>query len=148
MGTAIVNMLRDLAIFKGLGDGELRKLGRLFIQKLFKPGEVIFNRDDVGNEAFVVMRGQVDIVLSEKSQPLASMEQGQVFGELAFLDGSTRGAMAIAKQPTILLIINRIQFFELTQREPNLGQAVMKNIALALGSRIRRMNAAFESSGG
>jgi CRP/FNR family cyclic AMP-dependent transcriptional regulator len=145
-GVAIVNLLRDLAIFKGLGDGELHKLGRLFTQKLFKPCEAIFDRNDSGDEAYVIMRGKVDIFLDGKSQPIASFSQGQVFGELSFLDGTPRGAKAIAAQPSILLIIRRSQFFELTQREPHLGLAVMKNIALELGSRLRQMNAASESS--
>ena len=144
-GVAIVNLLRDLAIFKGLGDGELHKLGRLFTQKLFKACESIFGRNDTGDEAYVIMRGKVDIFLDEKSQPIASFAQGQVFGELSFLDGSPRGAKAIAAQPSILLIIKRSEFFELTQREPHLGLAVMKNIALELGNRLRRMNSALEA---
>ena len=144
-GVAIVNLLRDLAIFKGLGDGELYKLGRLFTQKLFKACEAVFDRNDTGDEAYVIMRGKVDIFLDEKSQPIASFSQGQVFGELSFLDGSPRGAKAIAAQPSILLIIKRSEFYELTQREPHLGLAVMKNIALELGNRLRKMNAAVES---
>lgn len=144
-GTAIVSMLRDLAIFKGLGDGELRKLGRLFTQKLYKPMEAVFQRDDVGAEAYVIMRGKVDIFLEDSHQPIAAFAQGSVFGELSFLDGSPRGAKAVAAQPTILLILKRTDFYELTQREPHLGLAVMKNIALELGNRLRRMNASIEA---
>lgn len=140
VGAAVVNLLRDLTLFSGLGDGELRKLARLFTQKLVKPMEAVFNRDDAGDEAYVIMRGKVDIFLDEKQQPIASFENGQVFGELAFLDGSPRGAKAIAAQPTILLILQRSDFYELTQREPNLGLAVMKNIALEVGNRLRQMN--------
>jgi hypothetical protein len=147
VGVAIVNLLRDLALFAGLGDGELRKLGRLFTQKLFKPMEAVFSRDDAGDEAYVIMRGKVDIFPDDKQQPIAAFEQGQVFGELAFLDGSPRGAKAIAAQPTILLILKRGDFYELTQREPNLGLAVMRNIALELGNRLRRMNASIEAGG-
>jgi len=148
VGLAVVNLLRDLEIFQGLGDGELRKLARLFTQRLFKPMEAIFSRDDAGDEAYVIMRGKVDIFLDDKQQPIATFEQGQVFGELSFLDGSPRGAKAIAAQPTILLIIKRKDFFELTQREPHLGLAVMKNIALELGNRLRTMNAALERGQG
>ena len=144
VGLAVVNLLRDLEIFKGLGDGELRKLGRLFTQRLFKPMEAIFSRDDAGDEAYIIMRGKVDIFLDDNRQPIASFEQGQVFGELAFLDGSPRNAKAISAQPTILLIIKRSDFYELTQREPHLGLAVMRNMALELGNRLRQMNEALE----
>ena len=140
IGVAIINLLRDLDIFKGLGDGELRKVARLFTQKLFRPGERVFGKDDPGNEAYVVMRGQIDIFLDEGAAPIASLGQGQVFGELSFLDGGKRGAMAAAKQASIVLVMQRPQFFELTQREPHLGLSVMRNIALELTVRLRRTN--------
>jgi hypothetical protein len=146
IGVAIINLLRDLEIFKGLGDGELRKVARLFTQKLFRPGEKVFGKDDSGHEAYVVMRGQIDILLEENATPIATLGQGQVFGELSFLDGGKRGALAVAKQASILLVMQRPQFFELTQREPNLGLAVMRNIALELTVRLRRTNAALASA--
>ena len=146
IGVAFINLLRDLEIFKGLGDGELRKVARLFSQKLFRPGDKVFGKDDPGNEAFIVMRGQIEIVLDENSAPIATLGQGQVFGELSFLDGGKRGALAIAKQASILLVMQRPQFFELTQREPNLGLAIMRNIALELTVRLRRTTAALSST--
>src|SRR5207247_4856273 len=69
IGVAIINLLRGLPIFEGLGDGELRKIARLFTQKLYRPGEKIFNKGDSSNEAYVIMRGQVKIHLEEKSSP-------------------------------------------------------------------------------
>jgi len=146
MGIAIINLLRGLPIFEGLGDGELRKIARLFTQKLFRPGERIFNKGDAGNEAYVVMRGQVDIALSEESKPIATINSGQIFGELAFLDGAPRTAMAIAAQPSILLVVQRIAFMELVQREPHLGMVVMRNIAMDLSNKLRKANAAISQS--
>ncbi len=139
-GVAIINLLRGLPIFDGLGDGELRKIARLFTQKLYHSGERIFNRGDTGEEAYIVMRGQIDICLSEDSKPIASIENGKIFGEQAFLDGAERTAMAIASKPSILLLIKRNQFNELVQREPHLGMVVMRNIAMDLSGKLRRVN--------
>jgi hypothetical protein len=142
IGVAIINLLRGLPIFEGLGDGELRKIARLFTQKLYRPGEKIFNKGDSGNEAYVVMRGQVEIHLDEKSPPIGTVGNGQIFGELAFLDNSPRVASAIANQASILLVVHRIAFNDLVQREPHLGMVVMRNIALELSNRLRRTNIA------
>jgi CRP/FNR family transcriptional regulator, cyclic AMP receptor protein len=142
IGVAIINLLRGLPVFEGLGDGELRKIARLFHQKLFRPGERIFNKGDAGNEAYVVMRGQIEIYLEEKSLPIATVGGGQIFGELAFLDGAPRIAFAIANQASILLMIHRAAFNELVQREPHLGMMVMRNIALEVTNRLRRTNLA------
>jgi len=142
MGTAVLNLLKGLPFFEGLGDGELRKIARLFNQKLFRAAEKVFNKGDVGNEAYVVMRGQVDILLEPDTEPIAQFGSGQIFGELAFLDNSPRTATAVAMQPSILLVIQRGAFNALTQREPHLGMVVMRNIALELSNRLRKTNLA------
>ena len=143
IGLGIVSLLRGLSIFDGLGDGELRKIARLFTQKLFRPGEKVFAKGDPGAEAYVVMRGQIEIHLDENSLPIASVGSGQIFGELAFLDGSPRAACAVASQASILLVIQRPAFIDLVQREPHLGMVILRNIALELSSRLRRTNTAF-----
>ena len=143
IGLAIISLLRGLPIFEGLGDGELRKVARLFQQRLYHPGEKIFAKDGSGNEAYVVMRGQVDIFLDENSLPITSVSSGQIFGELAFLDGSPRAACAVANQASILLVVQRSAFLDLVQHEPHLGMVVLRNIALELSNRLRRTNTAF-----
>lgn len=142
IGIAIINLLHQLPIFEGLGDGELRKIARLFTQKLYRPGERIFNKGDSGKQAYVVMRGAIEILFAEDAPPIATIGNGQIFGELAFLDGAARGAMAVAAQASILLVIQRSAFNELAQREPHLGMVVMRNIATELSNRLRKTNAA------
>ncbi len=141
IGVAMINLLRALPIFEGLGDGELRKIAKLFTQKLFRPGEKVFNKGDSGTEAYVVMRGQIDIYLDELAKPIASINNGQIFGEFAFLDGAPRVAVAIAAQATILLVVQRQAFQDMVQREATLGMVVMRNIAMELSNKLRRANA-------
>jgi CRP-like cAMP-binding protein len=139
---AIITLLRGLPIFDGLGDGELRKIARLFTQKLYRPSEKLFNKGDSGSEAYVVMRGQVDIYLEDQTKPIATIGNGQIIGELAFLDGAPRNAQAVANQASILLVVQRSAFNQLVQREPHLGMVVMRNIAQELSTRLRRSNVA------
>ncbi|HYE30171.1 MAG TPA: cyclic nucleotide-binding domain-containing protein [Methylomirabilota bacterium] len=141
VGVAIINLLRGLPFLEGLGDGELRKVARLFTQKLFRPGEKIFGKGDQGNEAYVIMRGQIDIIIEENTKPIASFGIGQIFGELAFLDGAPRTAIAVASQPSILLVLARSSFNSLVQHEPHLGMVVMRNMAIELSNRLRKMTA-------
>jgi CRP/FNR family cyclic AMP-dependent transcriptional regulator len=142
VGVAIINLLGGLPIFDGLGDGELRKIARLFTQKLFRPGEVIFKKGDSGDEAYIVMRGQIDIQLEENAPPIASVPSGKIFGEMAFLDGAPRTAFAVASQASILLVAKRSEMNAVIQREPHLGMVVMKNVALDLSNKLRQANTA------
>jgi hypothetical protein len=146
VGVAIINLLRSLPIFEGLGDGELRKIARLFTQKLYRPAEKVFHKGDAGNEAYIVMRGQIDIYLDEHTKPVASVGNGQIFGEQAFLDSVARTAMAIASQASILLVVQRSAFNALVQHEPHLGMVVTRNIAIELSNKLRRANAALAGS--
>lgn len=140
-GVAVINLLRGLSMFHGLGDGELRKIARLFQQKLVRPGETIFVQGGAGDEAYIVLRGQVEIMFDDPPRPVAVIEPGQIFGEQAFLDGSARTATAAVNIPTILLVVQRTAFHELAQREPHLGLVVMHNIAVELSAKLRRTNA-------
>jgi hypothetical protein len=91
VGVAIVNLLRGLPVFEGLGDGELRKIARLFLQRLFRGGERIFSKGDSGKEAYVVMRGSVDILLDEGTKPIASIGTDRFSGNWRFWMGQRAG---------------------------------------------------------
>ncbi len=145
VGVAVINLLRALPFFQGLGDGELRKMATLFTQRLIRGGEMVFDKGSAGDEAYVLVRGQVDILLEANTAPVASVGTGQIFGELAFLDGSPRVARAVASQPTILLVVHRRAFHQLASHEPHLGQVVLRNIAIELSHRLRLTNTALLS---
>lgn len=142
MGVAVINLLRKLPFFQGLGDGELRKIATLFTQRLVLGGDMVFDKGSAGDEAYVLVRGQVDILLEANAAPVATFGTGQIFGELAFLDGSPRVAKAVATQPTILLVVQRRAFHQLASCEPHLGQVVLRNIAVELSHRLRLTNTA------
>ncbi|MGP8198806.1 MAG: cyclic nucleotide-binding domain-containing protein [Limisphaerales bacterium] len=145
LGLAIINLLRPLSMFAGLGDGELRKIARLFVQKLYRPGEQVFAKGDSGDEAFVVLRGKISIQLEKESPAVAQLSDGKIFGELAFLDGAPRAAFAVASQPSILLVMKRTAFADLVRREPGLGMVVMRNLAQDLAIKLRGVNEALAS---
>ncbi|HUD48004.1 MAG TPA: cyclic nucleotide-binding domain-containing protein [Candidatus Baltobacteraceae bacterium] len=146
LGLAIINLLRPLSMFAGLGDGELRKIARLFVQKLYRPGEQVFARGQVGDEAYVVLRGKFNIQLEENAPPIAQLGDGKIFGELAFLDGAPRAAYAVAVQPSILLVVKRDAFADLVRREPTLGMMVMRNLAQDLAAKLRGVNDALSGA--
>ncbi len=140
VGVAVINLLRGLPFFQGLGDGELRKIARLFTQKMFRAGETICRKGEYSYDAYVIMRGLVDIVLKDGAPPITQLGNGEIIGELAFLDNTARAASAIAAQTTIALVVQRAAFYELARREPHLGMVVMRNIALELSKRLRKSN--------
>jgi CRP/FNR family transcriptional regulator, cyclic AMP receptor protein len=145
LGLAIINLLRPLSMFSNLGDGELRKIARLFVQKLYRPNDQVFARGESGDEAYVVLRGKISIQLEQDAPPIAQLGDGKIFGELAFLDGAPRAAYAVATQPSILLVMKRDAFGDLCRREPTLGMMVMRNLAQDLANKLRGVNETLSS---
>jgi len=135
VGMAVIKLLRDLRIFQNMGDGELRRVARLFSQKLFRPGEVIFNEGTSGCEIYVVERGEIEIVTGDKL--LGTLRNGAVLGEIAFLNGETRTARAVSKTATIVRVIHRSDFDRLIQRESHLGLIFFQNMALDLADKLK-----------
>ena len=88
----------------------------------------------------MLLRGKVNIHLDPAAPPIAQLGEGKIFGEMAFLDGAPRVAHAVAAQPSILLVMQRSAFNELVRREPNLGMAVMRNLAQDLAVKLRSVN--------
>jgi hypothetical protein len=142
VGLAVIDLLRGLPVFEGLGDGELGKMGWLFAQRLYRANDRIFAKGESGDEVYVVMRGQVDIRAEEEGKLLATIAMGGIFGEQAFLEGAPRTALAAAVHPSILLVVQRAAFNALAQNEPQLGMVVMRNIARELSHKLRHTNAA------
>ncbi|HYV26447.1 MAG TPA: cyclic nucleotide-binding domain-containing protein [Candidatus Eisenbacteria bacterium] len=141
MGGVTLNMLRQLKTFDGLGEGDLRKIARLFARKLYHSGEQIFQKGDPGEAMFIVLRGQVDM-RDEHSKIISSVHAGEIFGELSVLSNASRAATAVASQSSILLVAQRQAFNDLIQQEPLLGLPIYRNLALDLTNKLRVSNPA------
>lgn len=82
---------------------------KILNRKVCKPGSVIFRKGDQGRDAYVVLRGQVDILgknADGKLVTLATMGEGELFGEMALLNNAIRTANAVTKDGCELLVIS------------------------------------------
>ncbi len=74
-----------------------------------KKGEIVFKEGDAGDAAFVVEVGSVAIVKNVEGTDvrLTTVGAGELFGEMAILDGSPRMASATALEESLLLVVPR-----------------------------------------
>lgn len=77
--------------------------------KNIEAGNIIFQEGEPGNCAYIIKQGKVELSILSKSQhlPVATLENGELFGEMALIDDSLRSATAIAEEDTELLVISR-----------------------------------------
>ena len=91
-------------------------------EKSFGQGEVIFREGEVGNEAFRILEGRIEISLHVTGQgdvPLGHLVPGDIFGEMALLDDKPRSATARALEPTRLHLMNVEEFNDLFLSDPS-----------------------------
>ncbi|MGH9324896.1 MAG: EAL domain-containing protein [Vicinamibacteria bacterium] len=82
-------------------------LEEITVRRRFACGEIIFRERDKANCAFVIESGEVEISteLNAERRVLAHLGSGEMFGEMAALDGTERSATAIALRDTELTMI-------------------------------------------
>lgn len=132
--------LKDFHLFRGFTAQELHHLESCMKPIQLKPGEKVFNQGDLGDEMFLVRRGSFRVLLplsAGKYHHLATFEQGNFFGEIAFLDHDRRSADVEAKSNADLYVFSRARFNEFSRSEPEIGAQVFARIALAIAQRLR-----------
>ncbi len=132
-------------LFADLGDEALKRIAGLCHTQQLAQDEVLFQKGDDGDALFGIRRGQVRIETgaSDGSRlTLNLLGAGDLFGEIAVLDGGLRSADAAAAEPTELFVLRREDFLAYLQREPKVA---VKLIAL-LCQQIRRISDRMEES--
>ena len=134
----LAETLASVPFFSGLDADSLESVGRGMRTRRFRRGEVIFHLGDPGDALFIVMSGAIKIMIPSDGGDeaiLATLRAGDVFGELAVLDGAPRSATATALEATETLVLPRTQFRELLATEPAIRDALLASLA----SELRRL---------
>jgi CRP-like cAMP-binding protein len=131
-----LSVLRKHPIFCDLEPEALDQLCRYAKHTTLKRGATIVSKGDPGNSLIVVVSGTVKISISSadgRSAILNLIGPGEIFGEVALLDGLARTADATANTNCEIYVIDRRDFIPFVRRQPALA---MKFIEL-LCTRLR-----------
>ncbi|UTD25980.1 Crp/Fnr family transcriptional regulator [Bradyrhizobium sp. WD16] len=115
--------LRALPIFGDLDGATLERLGRYAKTRKYRKGAIVFSKGDPGDRLLAVISGTVKIGIagaSGRSTTFNLVGAGELFGEIAFLDGSARTADAVANTPCEILAIDKRDFLPFMESQPHL----------------------------
>lgn len=107
--------------------------------KLYADGEVVIRQGETGNCMFVIQKGSVEVVrISDGSElRLATLGQGETFGEMAIFESEVRSATVRALGEARVLTVDKRTFLRRVQEDPTLAFRILRT----LSQRIRRQNA-------
>jgi CRP/FNR family transcriptional regulator, cyclic AMP receptor protein len=129
-------IFRRSALFARLSDDEIDKMFEHAVIRRYAADAQIFYKGDLGSSIMAVLRGRVVIRAPSshgKEVILNIINEGEIFGEIALLDGKERTADATAMTDCELLVIARRSFLPLLERPD-----VMRELLNVLCERLRR----------
>ncbi len=116
--------LGGIDLFAHLSARDRSGLAELVDRRVLEAGETLFSIGDPGESLFVVRSGRVELFLRDTAGQkivLSVADPGDIFGELALLDGGARSASALALEETELLELSRTHLLPLFQRSPEVA---------------------------
>jgi signal transduction histidine kinase len=127
------------SLFSQLSPPELAALQARAEERHFPDGRDIFHEGDDGDGIYLIKTGGVRISGSAGEtarQVYSRFKPGEVFGEMAVLEGKPRSASATAEGDTTVFFIPRDVLLQLIQKSPHLAIALVKEIS----QRLRESN--------
>ena len=141
MSQADLLKLKNSPIFNGMAAKEIEFLGSVFTHNLVAEGKTIFVENMPGEALYLIGEGTVKIsqMLAEvDEQGLIMLSDGDIFGEMAVIDGGKRSASARVVKQTKLYSLSRSDFNSLVREKPRLGVQLTLNIARIFSQRTRQ----------
>lgn len=128
-----LNILREQTLFQGLREENLRFLIEQSPDHYYGRGEAIIREGEEGASMFMLIRGEagVSVMANGQSTRVATLRDGECFGEMSLLTGVKRSASVMAITDCEVLEVTKGVFAEVIQREADL----LPRLSVLLASR-------------
>ncbi|MHB8863717.1 MAG: ATP-binding cassette domain-containing protein [Pirellulaceae bacterium] len=125
---AICEFLRGCPSFADLSPGALSEIADKMQAVLYSPGSVIIKQGDVGREFFLIRTGSVNVMQSDgkTERRVATLHDGDFFGEIALLEDQPRNATVVATRETLCYTLAKDEFHKVISRSPTFEEELRK----------------------
>jgi CRP/FNR family transcriptional regulator, cyclic AMP receptor protein len=133
-----VDLLKSVALFADLEEGELERFSHVAVPRSFPAGTRVFHEGDNSDACYIVREGSFRVTREHsdgRAITLATLGPGEIFGELAMLDGDKRSASAEALTDGELLALPAGDVRALLARHPEIALKLVAGL-------VRRLRAA------
>jgi CRP-like cAMP-binding protein len=126
-----VDLLKRVPLFAKMDPAKLKLLAFTSDRMSFQPQQVLFHQGDDGDAAYVIMRGEADVVAETPAGeiPLARVGENAIIGEIAILCEVPRTATVKAFTQIDTLKIEKEHFLRLVREFPDMAIEVMRELA-------------------
>lgn len=127
-----IDFLRNVPLFNGLNNRQLKKVVGGFAARSFSEGEIMVKQGDRGEGLFIVVSGEADAIRelnSGESRVVNTFGSTDFFGELTLLNDGPRTATVAAKTDVECLVLTRWDFIGLLKNDAEMAVSVLQELA-------------------
>ena len=136
--------LEKIVLFHGIEPQALKALEKLAITIETPAGETLLEESSQGSDVFAIISGRLDVSLmmlgGKTSDPIATLKEGEIFGESVLLGRSRRIAKVTAKDNSLSLRWGGRELQDYIKSHPDVGYVVMRNLASIIHERLTSTN--------
>jgi CRP-like cAMP-binding protein len=104
---------------------EYRQAHKLFMIERYAPGQMVFRQGEVGECAYFIREGQVEVIDEDGDVVLATLGPGEHFGEMALLGDAPRNAAVRAASAVELASLGKENFLNMMKLVPTTEEAIL-----------------------
>ena len=134
-----VLLLQKVDLLSAARTEDLSRLASIAEEVLYPEGAMIFEEGQPADGLYVIIRGQVG--LSKDGREVVTLGEKEALGAWTLFEAESRVMSASATEETLLLKVDREDFYDLLLDYPELGQSILKALVKRLRSLITRAGA-------
>ena len=133
-----VKVLQEMPLFRNVDAKQLKVVAMMGESRTYRAGERLFEQGDEGDSAFIVLDGEVDVLIPTdgKEHSVAVLGRGEIFGELAVICDQPRSTAIVALSDLAVLRLERSVVLNLIREFPDISVELVRT----LGRRLDRTN--------
>ena len=127
-------------LFSDLTEDETAVISNVLERREYKKGEYLFHCGDMGDQLYLVLKGEVDALLpygKHHYKRLAKFGPGTFFGEVSFLEPGERTADARTIEESSLVVLNQQGLRELQKNHPEIAVTILVQLGQVLSDHLR-----------
>jgi glucose-6-phosphate 1-dehydrogenase len=117
--------LEKVPLFQGADPVLLGSLVMALRSVVFQPGDVVLRKGEIGSELYLISRGEVEVV-DDAGHVVATLGEGNFFGEISLLTSAPRNATVRAKTYCDFFVLDKSDFMRVLRERPQFLKSMME----------------------
>jgi len=131
----IMTFLQQVPLFRAFREDDLQKISEVVKIQTIKKGDTLFRKGDYGTALYLIVSGKIKIGVTSRLGDeviLSILSNGEIFGDMALLDGMSRSADAVAVEDSQLYVLYQDDFIAILMKSSTAIKALFSTLCARL----------------